>query len=101
MGIQEENKKKDKEIKLLEERLLEVTTCHCVPTPPAGTGLQVSSIVYDCRGTNSSYAVTCSQGDCSTDLWPRFGDDSEKNNEDDDTNENNEYDPWQYVECEE
>ena len=49
-----------------EGRLLEVTTCHCVPTPPAGTGLQVSSIVYDCRDTNSSYAVTCSQGDCST-----------------------------------
>jgi len=83
-----------------EGRLLEVTTCHCVPTPPAGTGLQVSSIVYDCRDTNGSYAVNCSQGDCSTDLWPRCGDDSEKNNEDDDTMENNEYDPWQYVECE-
>ena len=72
-----------------EGRLLEVTNCHCVPTPPAGTGLQVSSIVYDCRDTNSSYAVTCSQGDCSTHLWPQCGDD------------NTEYDPWQYVECEE
>ena len=28
-----------------EGRLLQVTTCQCVPTPPAGTGLQVSSIV--------------------------------------------------------
>ena len=80
-----------------EGRLLEVTTCHCVPTPPAGTGLQVSSIVYDCRDTNSSYAVTCSQGDCSNHLWPRCGDDSEDNV----TDENIEYDPWQYVKCEE
>ena len=66
----------------------------------------MSSIVYDCRDTNSSYAVTCSQGDCSTHLWPQCGensedDDGDGNNEDDDSNENNEYDPWQYVECEE
>merc|ERR1719450_402829 len=53
-----------------EGRLLEETTCHCVPTPPAGTGLQVSSIVYDCRDTNSTYAVTCNDRDCSNDLWP-------------------------------
>merc|ERR1719450_1213692 len=90
-----------------EGRLLEVTTCHCVPTPPAGTGLQVSSIVYDCRDTNSSYAVTCSQGDCSTHLWPQCGevvDHSDENNEDykdDDSNDKHVDDPWQYVECEE
>ena len=75
-----------------EGRLLEVTTCHCVPTPPAGTGLQVSSIVYDCRDTNSSYAVTCSQGDCSTHLWPQCGDDNEENNEADDTDEDDDGD---------
>ena len=79
-----------------EGRLLEVTTCHCIPTPPTGTGLQVSSIVYDCRDTNSSYAVTCSQGDCSTHLWPQCG-----NNQDDESDENIKYDPRQYVECEE
>ena len=87
-----------------EGRLLEVTTCHCVPTPPAGTGLQVSSIVYDCRDTNSTYAVTCNDSDCSNDLWPECrqeGNDRDDNNEDDDSDESNEDDTWQYVECEE
>ena len=83
-----------------EGRLLEV------PTPPAGAGLQVSSIVYDCRDTNSSYAVTCSNGDCSTNLWPQCGevvDHSDENNEDDkdDDIDDNEDDSWQYVECKE
>ena len=86
-----------------EGRLLEVSAyCHCVPTPPAGAGLQVSSIVYDCRDTNSSYAVTCSNGDCSTDLWPKCGkvvDHSDENNED--YKDDNEDDSWQYVECKE
>ena len=80
-----------------EGRLLEV------PTPPAGAGLQVSRIVYDCRDTNSSYAVTCSNGDCSTDLWPQCGevvDHSDENNEDD-KDDDNENDSWQYVECKE
>merc|ERR1712013_682030 len=59
--------------------IVSVSPCSCLPSPPPHTGLHVSSVVFGCGvNTSSSYAIQCSDGDCSTDTWPVCQDNTEE-----------------------
>merc|ERR1719431_1544341 len=44
--------------------------CECLPLPPTNSSLQVTSVRFDCHGTEGSYHVSCGDGKCDTDDWP-------------------------------
>ena len=52
--------------------LISVAPCKCVPTPPSHSGLELTSIRFDCGGNSSSrYEIQCSgDGGCDTHAWP-------------------------------
>merc|ERR1719233_2139770 len=44
--------------------------CECLPLPPTNSSLQVTSVKFDCQGTEGSYHVSCGDGKCDVDDWP-------------------------------
>ena len=48
-----------------------LTKKRCMPIPPADTGLEVTKVQFDCKDrTKSTYDINCSEGQCSTEIWP-------------------------------
>ena len=62
-----------------EGRIISITPCTCLPTPPSSSGLEVRSLILDCRrNTSSSYAMECSVDGCGSDVWPSCQDNTEQ-----------------------
>jgi len=68
--------------------------CQCLPLPPKDSGLEVTSMKFDCQETESSYQISCSDGKCYTDDWPECSNRKTK-----EEMEKDEKIHWLYSEC--